>query len=72
MDALEFLHRIKNDMAARGFCWSLGSTRLAEHEFRIWPRQQKFSKPVIIASGEGFVEAMESGLRKLGDAVPEE
>ena len=54
---------------ARGFCWSIGVTRLGM-ECRIFPRLPSFSRPVIIATGTCLEFAINAAIEQLGDQVP--
>lgn len=56
--------------AARGFCWSIGTTRLADFECRIWPWKQEMRGPVIIVGGRDWDDAIRQALLRLGDQVP--
>ena len=66
----ELLARLRAAAAARGFCWSIGQTRLADFECRIWPRKQQMRRPVIIVGGTSWDDAIQQALARLGDQVP--
>lgn len=59
------LEGVAEMLKLRGFCWSIGSTRISEHEFRIWPKSSEDRAPVIISNGETFEAAVLNGMLKL-------
>ena len=66
----ELLATLRAAAAARGLCWSIGTTRLADFECRIWPRKQEMRTPVIIVGGTSWDDAIQKALTRLGDQVP--
>lgn len=58
-----------SDLRQRGFCWSIGSSRLSAHECRIYtmPQDDKYPRVSIIESGDSFREAVANALFRLGD-----
>jgi hypothetical protein len=54
---------------ARGFCWSIGVTRIGM-ECRIYPRLPEFSRPVIIETATCLEFAINKAIEKLGDQKP--
>ena len=54
----------------RGFCWSVGRTRLAAKECRIWPKSITAKGPVLITNGKDWEEAIGQALERLGNQKP--
>lgn len=55
---------------SRGFCWSVGHTRLGL-ECRIWPMAQNKKTPVIIESSATLSEAIRRAIENLGNQTPQ-
>lgn len=59
-------------LEARGFCWSVGNTRVHGIEARVWPRLQKHRVPVVIETGCTFADAIASAVERIGERYPRE
>lgn len=55
---------------ARGFCWSVGRTRLGL-ECRIWPLAQNMTRPSIIETAKTLEAACQGAIARLGDRSPQ-
>jgi hypothetical protein len=53
-----FLAELRDVCSAADLCWTVGRTRLAEHECRAFPRDQTRKGPVVIEDGATFAEAV--------------
>jgi hypothetical protein len=66
---IQFLETLAATCADRGLCWSIGTTRIAEHECRVWPRKKSndptWKGPVMIVEGQDFADA----IRKMLDRI---
>jgi hypothetical protein len=49
----------------RNLCWSIGRTRIAQNECRVWPRDQTKTKPVIIEDGPSFEASVHKALTRV-------
>jgi hypothetical protein len=59
---LDDLRELDEACEAREFCWSIGRTRIARHECRVWPRDQTKTRPIVIKDGLSFEVSIRSAL----------
>jgi hypothetical protein len=58
------------ELEERGYCWSIGRTKICKYEIRIWPARDPNTAPVIIQDGISFEDSLKKALTKLGDQDP--
>ena len=56
----------------KNLCWSIGFTRLADYECRIWRRKQSESNAVILTAGKDFQESIDKALSRLSQQEQDE
>jgi len=54
----------------RGYCWSIGRSRIGDRECRIFPHNGLYRYPIIIKTADTFKKAIAAALEELGDKEP--
>lgn len=69
-DALDKLAKEFRDLQRRGFCWSVGFSRIG-YECRIWPASPHYNHPIVIMPAPLLLEAIERAISRIGDQKPQ-